>query len=602
MKKHLLKLLFLLLTNQLMVIGQDVGELKKLKSPKQMLKGKGISIKGSLSGTYNMYHANGLENRQSPYNYMFTGNIMIDIFNKIKMPVSFSYINQQASYVNPLSTSNLMPFGQPFNRISLKPKYKSVQLFLGTVSQTFTPYTLAGHRYQGVDLTFKDKDFPLYGSLMFGTLNQKVNPDTISPNKPSYQRKGMGIQLGYKIKQDFIELSMFSARDSYQPADMILDKYNLTPMSNMVSSIRFAKQLIKKFVWETEMSVSALSSDIRAVKNTNENFFKSFGGLYNTNASTSYFKAIHSSINYKSESYQVGAEYKRIEPKYQTFGSYYFVNDLELFGVKASGQMLDKKISLMGEIAQQHDNLDQTKPQTSNRIVGSLSVVYAPNDKVNLNASYSNFTAYSNFNPSLLYLAKARPLEALDTLNYRQVNQNIQANALWQLPSNNAKIHHQLTSSTVFQLGNAVLGGANNNNQLENINLTYGSTNEILKQSWSAGINYTQVTAPTLSTSLWGPMCSIAKSFLKEKLKLSLSGNYTFSSTLAILSSAQKANMLTTRLSSNYALSPNGILQLNASLLSKQSPSNESDGANFTELSFNIGYRHTFSVVDLKFK
>jgi hypothetical protein len=112
-----------------MVIGQDVGELKKLKSPKQMLKGKGISIKGSLSGTYNMYHANGLENRQSPYNYMFTGNIMIDIFNKIKMPVSFSYINQQASYVNPLSTSNLMPFGQPFNRISLKPKYKSVQLF-----------------------------------------------------------------------------------------------------------------------------------------------------------------------------------------------------------------------------------------------------------------------------------------------------------------------------------------------------------------------------------------------------------------------------------------------------------------------------------------
>jgi aspartate/tyrosine/aromatic aminotransferase len=97
-------------------------------------------------------------------------------------------------------------------------------------------------------------------------------------------------------------------------------------------------------------------------------------------------------------------------------------------------------------------------------------------------------------------------------------------------------------------------------------------------------------------------MCSIAKSFLKEKLKLSLSGNYTFSSTVAILSSTQKANMLTTRLSSNYALGPNGILQLNASFLSKQSPSNESYGANFTELSFNIGYRHTFSVVDLKFK
>jgi hypothetical protein len=31
----------------------------------------------------------------------------------------------------------------------------------------------------------------------------------------------------------------------------------------------------------------------------------------------------------------------------------YFVNDVELFGVKASGQMLDKKVSMMGEIAQQ---------------------------------------------------------------------------------------------------------------------------------------------------------------------------------------------------------------------------------------------------------
>jgi hypothetical protein len=63
----------------------------------------------------------------------------------------------------------------------------------------------------------------------------------------------------------------------------------------MVSSIRFSKQLIKKIIWESEMSISALSSDIRAVKNTNDNFLKSFGGLYNTNASTSYFKAVHSS-------------------------------------------------------------------------------------------------------------------------------------------------------------------------------------------------------------------------------------------------------------------------------------------------------------------
>jgi hypothetical protein len=84
-------------------------------------------------------------------------------------------------------------------------------------------------------------------------------------------------------------------------------------------------------------------------------------------------------------------------------------------------------------------------------------------------------------------LAKARPLEALDTLNYRQVNQNIQANALWQ-SSNNAKMHHQLTSSTVFQLGNDVLGGANNNNQLENINLAYGSTNETLSKAGVQGL------------------------------------------------------------------------------------------------------------------
>ena len=247
MKKYILitPLLFFL---NLALKAQDLEKLKDLKSPKAMLKGKGLSVKGSLNASYTLNQISGLENRRPPMNYLVSGNLTFDFFGKIKMPVAFSFMNQNATLTNAFAQG--LPLAQPFNRMVFKPAYKGFLMQIGTVSQTFSPYTLAGHRYEGMGLNYKGKKFPIYGGIMLGTLLRAIQPDTSTPNsKPVYRRTGFGFQLGYKKEKDFVELILFSAQDDYQAQIPSLDRFNVLPQSNVVTSLKFAKMIKKKLLY-----------------------------------------------------------------------------------------------------------------------------------------------------------------------------------------------------------------------------------------------------------------------------------------------------------------------------------------------------------------
>ena len=294
-------------------LAQDVGQLKnqiKKLNPKNLLKDKSIKVSGEITAKNIFYSAWGIENRQIPFNYLYSGNLNVSIFGKINMPVSFSFANQNASFQQGIGDSfqnlwNRRPrFAQPINRMLMKPSYKGATLYLGTISLSFSPYTLAGHRFDGFGFEYKSEKIPVYGALMMGNLFRATPIDSMfsgTVNRPSFRRSGMGMKLGYKHEKDKVEMIVFSAKDIYNSLPYSLDVLAISPQSNTVFAFNGTKLIYKKVLFNAEVAISGLTTDQRSEYRVSSGL-QSYAGLLAVNNSTVYKNAIKCKKNYRSSS------------------------------------------------------------------------------------------------------------------------------------------------------------------------------------------------------------------------------------------------------------------------------------------------------------
>ncbi len=402
----------------------------------------GIKVSGGVTANQTYYNAWGIADRQVPLNFLYSGNLTLDILGKIKMPVQFSFSNQNITFTHPFN--NNYRFAQPFNRLVLKPTYKGFTLHIGTCALNFSPYTLAAHRYDGIGLEYKPKKGAFYGSFMLGNLKKATRIDTTftvrnnwaASNQPSFKRFGVGIMLGIRKKQDAAEFIIFTAKDLFNSLPYSLDAQRIFPQANVASSLKLKKSIGKKIILQSEIAISGMTTDTRANEGVREKtFFNSYGGLLKLNSSTTYNKAFRLGFDYKGKGFTSGLEYNRVDPEYRTLGAYYFTNNLENITTKIATQLQKGKISINGSLGLQRDNVDKKRLQTLSRFVGMANIALQPSEKVTLNFSYSNFLSYSNLRSSFEYLTQITPYDALDTLNFRQINQNITAMMNFTLPS-----------------------------------------------------------------------------------------------------------------------------------------------------------------------
>ncbi len=241
-----------------MVIGlqkshaQDLEKLKNFRV-KNLFKG-GIKVNGSITSNHTYYNTWG-DNRRTPYAYIYLGSVSISILDKMNIPVSFSFTNQKSTLITPFSSG--FPRMQSFNRLQLKPKYKSHTFYLGTSSMNFSSYTLSGHRFNGLGYEYRSSKLPFYGSFMYGKLLSAVRVDSTNKtiqNKPAFTRIGWAGKIGYKQKQDFIELIYFEAKDKERSLPYRLDNYNLFPESNIALSVKGQKVFLNNFFVESEIT------------------------------------------------------------------------------------------------------------------------------------------------------------------------------------------------------------------------------------------------------------------------------------------------------------------------------------------------------------
>jgi hypothetical protein len=576
-------------------VGKDLKNLKD--APKNLLKDKSVKITGLINTNTVYFNAFDQPQPLKPFNYVINGSLNVDLFGKIKMPVNFSFSNQSFNYQHPFNQK--FRFRQPFNRLVLKPTYKGFTLHSGTVSLNFSPFTLAGHRFNGVGLEYKPQKGPIYFGLMYGNLQKAVRVDTsqqVGNNLPSFQRKSMGAQLGYKKDQTQAEIILFNAYDRINSLPYNLDFLQISPQANTVGSFKFAQLFNKKLLLNTEIAVSGLSTDVRAGVGLRENTFtNTFGGLLSTNASTTYKKAIKALLNYKGKTFTSGLEYSRIDPGYRTLGGYFFNNDLETYATNIATQAMQGKLSIMANIGLQKDNLDGQKFQTTQRWVGATNLTFNPNEKTNITASYSNFSSYSNLRSVYDYLTQITPYNALDTLDYRQINQSVMFNLNQILPSKSENLNKNMALNLAYQMGSDQQGGQNIGTNILNATFNYGQINKTKKLTFSSAFNLSRNQLPNFNDLMWGPSLMVGKKYLDDALMLKTGLTYSN----VISNGRHSVDLLNLNGGCTYTIQKKHNFNLMLIYMNRKASNLERIPVkSLSEFTATLGYSYSFSLLD----
>jgi hypothetical protein len=568
---NLISVTFLLLSQISVLFSQSLDNLKEQQP---------VTLNGYIS-TNQLFSTQPQDTlHRINYNGYYTGSLNISFYG-INIPFTFTYSSKKFNYTH------------PFNQFGLHPSYKWIKSHIGYANMSFTPYTLNGHLFWGIGIE-ADPPGLFRGCVMLGRLTKAVEYDSVKPqNVPAYRRSGYGFKVGIAKDNDFVDITLFRAGDDANSISELPDQYNLMPQENAVMSVSFCKSFFDNIVFSGEYANSYITTDSRAENRREENIIlKPTAWFIPVNATTIKRNAFKTNLTYNRQRYTIGAGYERIDPEYTSFGTYYFSNNLENMTVNFSVNFFESKLVLSGNTGIQRDNLDESKMNNNKRFVGSANVNAMPDEKINLNVSYSNFLNYTNVKSVFDYINETDPYENWDTLNYRQISQNVNFSGSYQFGGNKDK-RQSVNLNLTYQTSEDI-----QNDQLNSVTSFYNASASymlnLLPQNLSAttSINLNcNETGSNNASITWGPVLSVSKLFLNKTLRTTITGSYNTTNSEQGGSSAN----FNIRLGTSYTLKKQH--NFNLSYMGQSRKSNNKTDFNST---LTIGYIYNFNIIKQK--
>lgn len=543
-----------------------------------------VKINGGVSA--NSVYYTGTANRE-PLTYFVNGNLNFNISGIYNIPLSFSYTNQEFSHSTPFK----------INRLSIHPSYKWVATHIGDVSMTFSPYTVSGHQFTGFGADFTPND-PFKVSAFYGRLLKATEYNIEFPQAiPAYRRMGYGIKSSYEFDKFSIGLIFFKARDEVKSLHSpIPEELNLDPKENLVASIESSVKVTENLTLHVEIAQSAVTENIQdEQEGTTTN---ALGILINKNASTDYYTAFNTDFAYSYGKGSVGVGYERIDPKYRTFGAYYFNNDLENITVNAAQELFKGKVSLAVNVGLQRDDLKNEKESQSNRVVSAVNATIKASEKLTIGASYSNFQSYTNVRSVFDAINEVDPLQNLDTLDFKQVSQNASLQFGY-IVSQTKEKQQNLGVNITYQTTKDEQGTAaatNTKTNFYNAGANYAIAYPEKTLTINGALNATYNTIQGNDALTYGPTVSVNKQFFDKKLRTGFSSSYNKS----LANGDSQGNVMSFRGNAGYIYKEKHNLSLSALTLLR----NTTNASNANDFTVTFGYSYSFDIKkpELRFK
>ncbi len=491
-----------------------------------------LTISGGFNYNALFYDAQGIANRRDPFTWYFNGNITAKILD-VSLPFNYSYSNNQSK------------FTQPFNMTNFTPTYKWIKGYAGYSSLNYSPYTMAGHVFLGGAFELTPKNWKI--SALYGRFKKAVAYDAINESDAdmSYKRMGFGAKVAYEKKGYGIGVSYFTAKDDIYSIPYVPANSQIVPQANTAIGFTGKAKFNKYVTLEAEYAVSGLTKNLLVSDEEPSVTKNKLPLIYKTTGSSQFFHAYKTSLGFNLGILKVNLNFEHVDPDYKTLGAYYFNNDFRNLTIAPALSLLKGKLNIGINTGFQRNNLDDSKFSTTKRWVGSTNISYAPNQKWNFNAGYSNFNSFTNVRPQSDPFYVTTPA---DTLNYYQLSQN--ANGTISHNFGKVKLKQALILTGNYQVTGEKTGTQVKNvpNKIYNSNLMYSLNFTQTKTSMSLGVNANKSEALLSNSVFAGPNLTLGQGFLKNTLRASIGTAYNWGYTNKEISSS----VLNSRASFNF--------------------------------------------------
>lgn len=544
-----------------LAFSQDLGNLKDQKP---------VKFSGSINLNLQTYATTRSRPFREPFLWTLSGNPTLTLYG-VSLPFSFVISDRNEE------------FRQPFNQFGLSPYYKWVRLHLGFRSLSFSRYSLNGHVFNGVGAELTPGNWRL--GFMYGRLLEPIpeDPELRVPIQPTYLRKGYSVKVGYGTPNNYVDLILFKGWDVPGSIDRPTDSLKVDPRENLVFGIKTRQRLFDRLTFEADVGLSGLTSNLFAGGSSVETIPLDgvVNSLFTMNYSTQFLTAIHSSLSYRLNFANIRINYQRIDPEYNTFGAYFFNNDLENITVSPSWSMLNRKLRVTASMGWQRNNLAETRVNQMSRRIGSLRISYMPLPKLAISSSYTNYQM----------LQERRDLirrDVIDSLQMEQFSNNLSMNVTYILGNDQRKYtilasyNHQSVDQEIRSEAYA-----DNDSRVISPSLTFRFKNKETGWGYKGNLSYNDFKNSSVTSERLGLNASVTRQVSEQ---LNLSATTSFINTW--LDGANGG--LTTRLMlrGNFRLQENHNFSITASLVNRNT-SNERLEA-FSEYIGNFNYTYTF--------
>lgn len=546
---------------------------------KDALKKNPFKISGGLSANGIYYNSN-RESSRDPFTYFLNGSLNVGIYNWA-IPITYTFTNQGSTL------GYQLPY--KFNRLSLNPKYKWVQAHIGDVNMSFSPYTFSGMPFTGagVELT---PNFPLKVAVFGGQFNKAINDDGDPRTIPAFRRGGYGAQVRWEKQRYKLGITGFYAKDNPNSLDSIPYSKQIYPQENATFALNANVMVVNNLEVFGEYARTGITGDLSSAPQQKSK--DPMAWFIKENATTSYYQAFNTGINYTFGIGQAGLRYERIDPNYRTLGAYYFNSDFENVTLNLNFNLLEGKLNFGGNTGRQRDNLNADKVKQTDRWVGSANLTWQASDRLSIAGNYSNFTSFTNNRLNQFDNINQNPLETpqpIDSITYRQISQSASANIQFAISQSetltqNLALNYSLNDMVNRENDIVRKGGLSRfHNTAINHNLGFKK----IKLTVTTSVNYTNSYAASQTTNIWGPSVNATQTLLKDKMQLSLGGSYNHSTSPSI-----QTDVTNLRVAASYT--PWKGHSFNASAVQMIRSTTQNSQQNMNELTAQLGYAYSF--------
>lgn len=544
--------------------------------------GDPFTLSGSVGLNMRSYNAFGGPLRQDPFFYTLNTNLNVRVY-QIDLPFSMILTakNNQSSLPNfseikDAFKDKISSVNNRFVRFGMSPRYKWAKLHLGHRSMRFSKYTLDNLNFNGIGTELTPGKVRIAG--MYGQLAkaEPVDLSLVTPNVPVYQRTGWGAKVGYGDEQSSIDLTVFKAKDD-QNSIVIPTNIPIQPSAeeNLVLGINAQKLFFDKIRIKLEYASSTVSPNVQDAT-TAKGRLTSF--LMEERTTTEYSSAIDASVGYEGKSMIAGLQYRKVDPNYRTFGAYFFNRDIiDVLGNLAFN-LLENKLNVALSGGVQSNNLDLSKPATTQRLIYAANLGYAT-------GGFSASANYNNNTTDVGYVLN----QNLDSLNAVIITKDVGLNLAHTIANTEGPQHSFSLSGNMQDVNDDVVNreqSAASKVIVANFGYNIVFANKL---RLSSRINYNQNELAQMLIKRYGVGMGLGKSFLDNKISVGLDANY-FTNTR---DTGAKSNNLLVQLIVGFqigsGLSANinwGYLRTTAETITP-----------FSESTANVGLQYNFNYV-----